>query len=442
MKTTAFVKDLDEFRAYADKQGKQTVWGNALMSLARTSASEAELEETLFEDVPSTFGWNLMRAVANKDPQRAIIDFFKEHRQQINDLEPKRRSEISLLANDILIKPYGRKEWNAEDTSVKDWLLSLKQTIKKDDFGDLVLKAKRIENLNKLLQDESQLQTKMNALIRSDRKKAKVVFFKLVKLLEPVSNTNGPFGGGYGGGFGGFLDFFDPTDSVGSHLLNTLFENHDSEKRDAKEVAFVLDVLNSADRKIDASGDFRYSFQHMLNGFHSNANNQTKDDQIKAVYRELGKEIGDLPSSILAGSLFQLLQSTSDKTAIIEWAEKEANSGTYPDLAAEFLAAARFKHAIQERNQTPNEQLRTESYSHYLALMSDDSLPVSWREQIANVVLQGMQPSPKEDFIYAAIAASKIGRHQLGGRMRSRVISICLSFQLLDLLTAAFCETK
>ena len=398
--TSPFVKDLDGFEAY-NENGRETVWGRALGHLVNPSY-RTKLDAVL-QGAPHTFGWDLIRAVmAEQNPREAILDHFASHREAIDALTPEKKRDLGILAQETLRRFQGNPSNRPQDQGTESWLASLRQQARpKNKFAESVLQAKRLADLTKAVGSNTNLTTELLGVIETNPKQAKIVFHKLVKLLGPVYGSRNSGFPGYGGGNLPFqMPFFDSNKTLASNLLNgTLFHNHSGSQGGLNRAKFMLDVLYDADPEIELPDHARHRMDQLFSGLRSQVG--SGEEAIYKLYDRLGESLPGLPTSLLIPSYYNWMQSVSEKQAIIDWAEKEIQDGKYPEIAKNFLAAAKLVSASQAVHASPERRLPTESTRHYVEILADESLPVTWREEIAITLLERTRQYRVPELVYA-----------------------------------------
>ena len=124
---------------------------------------------------------------------------------------------------------------------------------------------------------------------------------------------------------------------------------------------------------------------------------------VETLYASLGQELAGLPSSLLIRTFYKQAQSVrEDGASYRAWAEKEASDGKYPKLAAEMLAAARLRDALRFEPNTKKSTLPNEAIAHYLTILKDETLPVTWRGYIAMTLFEFTQERTPLALVYAA----------------------------------------
>ena len=427
LSNSVFVKDLDEFRAFPEFEGSKTLWGQTLCFMASNGNADAKKE--LIEDAPKSFGWDLIRACSNEKPRGACMEFFEGYREQIDALPAERKREIGLMAGDLMrqLRNQNSDKGNTTTEATEEWLRGLLGEEKESGFAEKVLKARTIAQITKELQDEEKFRQEMSQLIRLNPTKAKKVFYQLVKILEKGGGRNQGYGGaGAFGGYGGYgghismLSFHDSNANLAGSMLQNVIGRHGNGTVEPKSLAFVMDLIATAESEIVMPDDFRYALRNL---FQSYQRGNKRVESLKSLYQDFGKELGDTPTSLLAMPLCQIMDSMSqqDRERFVVWAEEQASSGDYPKLAKELLAASKFETARANYNSEmsrrrkaltkegkPNAPIKDmptfarEALEYYLEVFADDSLPITWRESVANALLERVPASGNKEVVFAS----------------------------------------
>lgn len=390
LEVSPFVKDLDEFRAFA--MTSQTVWGELLYQFSN-ALRDKTFRDRVLDEQPHTFGWDLLRALTS-GPTAApsLLDLIAEHRAAISSLKEDRRYELGMLAHDLHNRGFLTSDkLSTAQEETKLWVLGLR-TAKKNDFTDVVLKAKRWDDLGQY-QDINTLRTQLASAVETNPKETKAALFHLIKLAEKANPQQSRF-------------FYDPSQSVGAFLIQEgILNRRNSSGHSLRKLVFLLDVYRSADPEIEFSHRIRYQIRDFFRE-HDRKHARSKPiERIKAFHQALGEQLGDVDTSILANTYIERLgrmSSEKDLKQTIEWAEEQVASDTYADVARQIAAAAKLRLAANQARNGPV-AVPDEAVAHYLAVGRDPSLPSNWRLEVLTSAMNFHYRLASRELIFAAV---------------------------------------
>lgn len=405
IESSPFLADLDELYVYASDEDNEaeTLLGHMLFALQDRSISEGVRKKLEARD-PQTFGTGLLIAATNSDAPltKTVLEYLTQQREAIESQPADKQRMIAKLLEQLDARqPVRDMKLSDEQKQTREWLLSARSDRHKA-LTERILKAKRFSDLQKDGNNfTNNLDDIIGRTIDSDPERALELFEKVIQLVEkspPARHRRRQQGTSYA-----------------AQLLREISNS----RYDFATTAFTIDVL-LADRQEDFDSSWLESSirrtvrNRYWQSLPNSSNEETPIQRMKLLYAELGKHLGTRPTTILAGAYVNLFNELSEEqfTATMSWLEKEAKDGEFPEIAQELLAAARLvaatNAAVQKDQQAKSEQPKAASSSpqrlaledyhrHYLAVLDDDKLPLTWRLFVArNLAVSQPQRLPTE----------------------------------------------
>lgn len=416
-----FTADLEDLRVYPQSGGsRRTTMASVLFQLRGLDDGTSAKVKARFEAwQPATFGAGLIAAFLDESPAVAVLEFAAKYERKLKALSDDRQKELAALIEDLSAgDPSGSPDLSDGARRIRKWLAAVGAE-ERNRLLKKVLAAKRFEDLaTDDLGSMESLTRLIPPLIHTDPDQAEAVFYKLVELLDEAQSRAAYSGGYYGGG-----------DSAAARLVVEIVQA----SPDLATLAFALDRIapREEDRQpLEWSRWYRDSLDApVVSAFDSARRSLAGDEQrpalaaLKKLYMDLGKNLGNRPTTILAGAYLSIAGrlSEKDRETAVAWADAEADEGDHPEIARELAAACRMAQAARRRPRTSNpsgEATRgstADYHRHYLAVLKDRDLPPSWRLTVVEVLMQSEAKRLPAEIVLTAV---DVYRETLDGKQR------------------------
>ncbi len=401
LEASPFLSDIDTFRVYVltDK----TLLGAALHQLANSDAEfRRGLREELTARQPQTFGTGLFAAYMGEESSdlASLLNYLATYEKQLHALPEPRQQAIALLVKQLAANVRGSLDLSADADRVYKWFKS--RTAQGDqELVQQILAAKRMRDLEIEPQELSnKLGELLPDMIEADYAAAQQLFEKSSELMEDAAKrSTSRFGYGYGG-----------PGEMAARMVREILDESPS----VTTFKFALDVSLRQKARLDPIAR-PYALSQLFNKARKTIAEDEDDRNLKGLqefYKRLGQAFGAQPTSILAGGYRRIFNNLepAELKAVVQWCDGQSQSGDYPELARELLAAANMMSALRESkdaskksdsdSKRPPRFELADYHEYYMAVMRDEELSLNWRILVAASLVEGEHPRTPPEVVF------------------------------------------
>lgn len=391
LEASPWLTNLDEFETLqVSELGNQSALRTLLQNVANTEKVRDELYAKLEErqQAEPTFGGGLILAYLDQQKRRpSLLEYLGKQLPEIQKLPKEQQLELASGAHDLLYtEVLDAKDLNETATAAKAWLTGGQS----NRAQVLLARAEKAKRLEELGIEHGQIyqftQQSFGEAIQSDPAAAAKIFQRVCQLSVDAQKR------------GDWHMYFGNGNSTPGSMLQQMGYNLRQSSKNWNVYNFLVDVVKNPESK---AIEIDHSAGHLvgelvtasLNRAPKQADGKAKpyDQRMRALYEEFGAGIGDRPSSLLIRGLYERSRGELNPEKIEKiraWTKTESESGKYPRVAADVDATVALIAAEKEEQKPgPGERRELADYHrHFLGLLSDGDLPVTWRVHLAAFV--------------------------------------------------------
>ena len=381
------------------------IWQNSgnQYSDFRKQLRQSLLQRTQDKKTYQTFGTELLIAQLSDDRRQEVYDCLGRYWDKLQKLDAAKQGNISVMISDTVGIVTSQDSSLSENTKII--INRINELIQKEgqEKVNTYLKNKQFEDFQV---SESQFVENTSSLISSvasyDVNSGIQIFSKAQQIIEDARNR-GKFN-------------YSSSRDLTSRLLQRMQE--DSRAMGFGTLGFVVKLIRDTNEpslnfEPYYVNQFEYSLSERFREY-SNASHNNQIEALKKFYSELGPYVG---KGNLAGlNIFRGIFNSGNWNEqvineAIDWADEQAKSGDYPDLAKALNVFANFQKQQRFRNQPfrngtsgntgDNPLDKIEQY--YSDTITDANLSLQWRIMANYSLTQSFSSAISDDLVMKAI---------------------------------------
>ncbi|MCC7086295.1 MAG: hypothetical protein IT427_14930 [Pirellulales bacterium] len=390
LRRSPWLADLEHFRPLVvGGRGTASPLVLLLRQQSKTAESNAKLRELVQAEQTQggkTFGGGLVLAALEQEKtSTALLDYVGGQLEAIRKLPDRQQQSLAALLRELVNSDaIKQKDLNGAAKAAQEWILGSYA----EQAQSLLARAEKAKRLEELGITNSQVDSffrqNLAELIGGDGASAAPVFLRVCELCREAQRR------------GEWHMYFGNGESLEGFVLNQ--SSHAVQPYDWPMFRFVVDVVNTSGKRQVEAG---YAVANIARGAIQTGGGRVPkasdgkatpiEDQVHAIYEELGAVLKERPSSLFIVPFYEQVHSELENPASNEklraWAEKEMSGGKYPELASNMHAVlalvAEERDPTGKQNGVKTRREMSDYHKRFGAIVHDEKLSLTWRVYVA-----------------------------------------------------------